>query len=651
MADFSPNDAPQAAPGSPGTPGSSGSTNSDKEATENYLNSSLAFLTFSYRENLYSQLDKLVETGKSLDGLIIDLMQTGFSLPLDALVKFAMYAKKLLNPQGVLLFVKGDGAITLTKDDPAGGLTFNIYDSPFGIFTRYPLLADYACATVSGIDRRRLKGGGSTLANHILSTSIPVLTSDGKQVKGDFTLPAPQNWVMQMVEDYASVESIVRNVESHHQLPSDEALRILQELEAARLIFPVFSRIQFLSNCYHNRKPFRLGRYMVACGILNETQLRELLERQQEEGWGKQQRTFLGLLAVRAGYLNTRELEVLLDDQYLYGGYHRRTEDELPGVSRTVNIETMRDSMIGSLGAIDTAGLLQSLGTAKKTGLLTVEDREKILIVAFVDGKPTHAKMNKLRGYHAMVEFITVWSEGIFVFRDKGLSQEFDENCKITQTLERLLLDSALCQDQVNQIFASLPQGRDSILERVWNFEMVWQQYNGAPIRLMDETTLSREDRSMIAELASLIDGLSTIDEVIKAFDNWPTHKIVKSLYMLIELKLANIQQASLFRPLIVLQKIGAEMQELVGREDNKALLQASLHYVHGDSPAKSRFHVDHEGRISVNLAQMKRDGVPVSAVLLELRRWMEAYLAYCRRQVDSKIVDEIVARVINSST
>lgn len=640
MADFSPDDSSPAASAS----------RRDPEQGESYLNSSLSFLTFSYRENLYGQLDKLVETGKNLDGLIIDLMQTGFSLPLDALVKFAMYAKKLLNPQGVLLFVKGDGAITLTKDDPAGGLTFNIYDSPFGIFTRYPLLADYACATVSGIDRRRLKGGGSTLANHILSTSIPVLTSDGKAVKGDFTLPAPQNWVMQMVEDYASVESIVRNVESHHQLPSDEALRILQELEAARLIFPVFSRIQFLSNCYHNRKPFRLGRYMVACGIVTEAQLQELLERQQEEGWGKQQRTFLGLLAVRAGYINTRELEVLLDDQYLYGGYHRRTEEELPGVSRTVNIETMRDSMIGSLGAIDTAGLLQSLATAKKTGLLTVEDRDKILIVGFVEGKPTHARMNKLFGYNAMVEFLTTWGEGIFVFRDKGISQEFDDNCKIPQSLERILLDSALCQDQVNQIFATLPQGRDSILERVWNFEMLWQQMAGAPLRLMDESLLTGDERLMISDLAAHIDGLSTIDEVIKAFDNWPTHKIIKALNLLIDLKLANIQQASLFRPLTVLQKIGAEMQELVGREDNKNLLHSSLHYVHGDSPAKTRFHIDHEGRVSVNLSQMKRAGVPVSAVLLELRRWMEAYLAYCRRQVDPRVVDEIVARVINNS-
>ena len=92
-------------------------------------------------------------------------MQTGFSVPLDELVKFSLYAKRLLKPQGVLLFVKADGAITLTKDDPGGGLTFNVYDSPFGIFARHPMLADYVCATVSGIDRRRLRGGGISRRN------------------------------------------------------------------------------------------------------------------------------------------------------------------------------------------------------------------------------------------------------------------------------------------------------------------------------------------------------------------------------------------------------------------------------------------------------------------------------------------------------
>ncbi|MBK9143669.1 MAG: DUF4388 domain-containing protein [Candidatus Melainabacteria bacterium] len=616
---------------------------------KDYYGTSQTFLTYSYRENLFAQLDRLVDSGKSIDGLIIDLMQTGFSLPMEALVKFAQYAKRLLRPSGVLLFVKPDGAITLTKDNTSGGLTLNVYDSPFGIFARHPLLADYVCATVSGIDRRRLRGGGSTLATHILYNSIPVLTEAGKGVKDDFTLPAPQNWVLQLVDDYSSVESIVRGLEARSQLPADETLRMLQELESQRFIYPIFARIQFLSNCYHNRKRFRLGRYLVAADIINESQLQELLELQQEEGWGKAQKTYLGLLAVRAGYLNTRELEILLDDQYLYGGYNADRGKGGQKEGRSVNVDSMRDSMIGSLGAIDTGGLLQSLATAKKTGILTVENRDKTFVVSFSDGKATMARMNRLVGFDAVSEFLVTWTEGIFVFKDKASSPELDEECVLESSLDKMMLDSALYQDQLNQILTSLPAGRNTVLERVWNFDVLWRSAQEGTLRYLDDTVVSEADQRQIVELIKCVDGLSTLDEVVRQFDRWPCHKILKAVDVLMSNNLVTVQKASLFRPLTVFQKIAAEIQEVIGKDDNKAILEASLHYVHGDSAASSRFQVDHEGRVSVNLSQVKQSGAPVSAVLLELRRWMEAYLAYCRRQADPKVIDRIVTRIIDT--
>lgn len=620
----------------------------------NLFASSLAYRTYSYRENLFAEFERLVQDGKRFDGLILDLMQTGYSLPLDILIKFHSYAKRLLKPQGVLLFIKADGAITLTKDDPGGGLTFNVYDSPFGIFARYPMLADYVCATVTGIDRRRLRGGGNTLANHILYTSTPVLTGRGHELKNAFELPPPQNWLLQLIDDYSSTEAIARAMEGRHNVPTDETLRLLQELEGEGVIYPIFSRIQFLANCYHNRKPFRLGRYMVAAGILTPSQLEELLELQQEEGWGRNQKTFLGLLAVRKGYINTRELEVLLHDQFIYGGYHKVTEGEDGGQSSASNrkrsIETMRDSMIGSLGAIDCAGLLQSISTAKKTGLLTVENRDQAIVVAFHDGKPTHARLGKLRGYEAVVEFLVTWNEGIFVFRDKGVSQELDDQCVLQQSLDRLLLDSALCQDQVASILKDLPGARSAILERIYNFDERWNELRTWPLKYFDETPVSDSDRENILKIARLIDGLTILDEVIKAFDTWPSHMVLKTVRLLLDNRLVNIQQTSLFRPLTVFQRIVAEMQATIGKEDNKALLDASLHYVHGDSSAAQRFHIDFEGRVSVNLSQVKSSNTPVSVVLLELRRWMEAYLAYARRQVDPQLVDNVVAKVVHGT-
>jgi hypothetical protein len=613
----------------------------------NLITSPLTFRTYSYRENIFAEFEGLIGEGKKFDGLIIDLMQTGFSLPMEMIVKFFNYGKRLLKPEGVMLFVKPDGAITLTKDDPGGGLTLNIYDSPFGIFTRYPMLADYLCATVSGVDRRRLRGGGSTLANHILYTSIPVLTSKGTELKNRFEIPPPQNWLLQLIDDYSSCEAIARLMEARHHVHSDETFALLQELESEGIIFPIFARIQFLANCYHNHKPFRLGRYMVASSIITPSQLEELLEMQQEEGWGRNQKTFLGLLAIRRGYINTRELELLLNDQYLYGGYHKAAEADEMRAEKKRSIETVRDSMIGSLGAIDSAGLLQSISTAKKTGLLTIENRDKTIIVLFSEGKPTHARLGKLSGMEAVTEYLVTWNEGIFVFRDKGMSPEITADCLLNQSLDRMLLDGALYQDQVNTILAQIPEGRNAVLERVWNFDELWIEFSQKDLHYFDETIVAEKEKAKIYQVAKKIDGLTIIDEVINSTDDWTTNKILKSIQLMLDNKLIVSQQTSLFRPLTLFQRVSGEIQALIGKEENKNLLLVSSHYVHGESAAARRFNIDVEGRISVNLNEVKNSGTPVSVVLLELRRWMEAYLAYVRRQVDPQIVDALLSRVV----
>ncbi len=630
--------------------GSEPESGADEALERSHLTYAYSFRTYAFRENLFAEFDRLVDEGKNFDGLIVDLTHTGYSLPLETFIKFHTYARRLLKPQGVLLFVKSDGAITLTRDDPAGGLTFNVYDSVFGIFARYPLLADYVCATISGVDRRRLRGGGSTLANHILYTSIPVLTEKGHRLKDAFELPAPQNWVLQLVDDYSTVEFVSKSMETQYRVPFDETLRILQELESESIIFPIFSRIQFLSNCYHNRKPFRLGRYLVAAGIVTPSQLEELLELQQEEGWGRAQRTMLGLLAVRRGFLNTRELEVLLHDQYLYGGYHKVAEGEDGASGKSLNIETIKDSMIGSLGAIDAAGLLQSLANAGKTGVLTVENRDKAIVVAFVDGKPTHATMNKLKGYDALTEFLVSWNEGIFVFRDKGAAGELDTSCALTRSLDRILLDSALYQDKTREIISALPGGKNCILERVWNFDALWQKASPDKFKSDDREPVTLEDVERFARLAALFDGWTTIDEVVKQAESYPGYQVIRAAQLLLEHGYVRLQQTSLFRPLTVFQRIAAEVEQICGPENNKALLEASLRYVHGSSGAAQRFQVDTDGKVSVNLAQVKKTGSSLSTVLLELRRWMEAYLGHCRREMDAALVNEVVAKVVHGS-
>jgi len=609
------------------------------------------FLTLPFNETVYGGLDRLLEQGNLLDGIIIDLMQIGFSVPLDVLGRLLSYGKKLLEPGGMMILIKSDGAIALTRDDPAGGLVINSYDSPYGAFIRYPAFAEHACQTVSGLDRDRLLDGGGSLAHHILLASIPVLTEKGLTAKHDFNLPVSQNWLMQMIDDYTPVESLQHRMEVKHKLTPQETLIILQELDDQGMIFPIFRRIQFLSSCYQNRKPFRLGHFMVACGILSEPQLQELLEQQQEEGWDEANRTFLGILTVRSGFISMRQLQVLLADQYLYGGYHRLLDQSLPGGSSgIVEVNTVANSMIGSLGAIDPPGLLQSLNTANKTGLLTSENRDRVLLVDFTEGRPSHAKMNELRGFDALCEFITTWSDGIFVFRDGGVSRELNDECRIAGSLDRVLLDSALFGDNMNQILGSLDQGKDTILERVPDFAQAWQGLESHPLSYIDESPVTHEDRLIIARLALQFDGLSTVDEVISSFPEWPAHKIIKAVGVLLESKLLSLQKGSLFKPLAVFQDIVLKIREKIGSERNKVLLHSSLHYAHGDSPARTRFHIDQEGLVSVNMSMLKSSGVSASLVLPELRRWMEAYIAYCKQEINPDAIDSLVTSSIEAA-
>jgi len=144
-----------------------------------------------------------------------------------------------------------------------------------------------------------------------------------------------------------------------------------------------------------------------------------------------------------------------------------------------------------------------------------------------------------------------------------------------------------------------------------------------------------------------LIDSFSSVDEIVKAFDQWPSHKVLKSVYLLMEHNLVSVQTGNLFGPLSVFQKIISDVESHIGRDANKLILQASLHFVHGESSSADRFQVDQNTRISVNMNHMRKAGEPIATVLVELRQWMEAYLAYCRQKVAPETIDAIVSAAV----
>lgn len=623
-------------------------TSREDQETTVPLSVPVAFKTFQLTDDIFSQLETLVSNGQFLDGLVIDVMQLGFSIRLDVMVRLSQYAERLLTERGVLLLIKSDGAIALVKEEPGRGLSYQFYQNPLDIFVRYPRLAEHVCSTIPGLERRRLSAG-SPLANHILHTSIPVLTPRGLRSKNEMPeLPAKLQWLLQMVNDYTPVEVIAWQMEQSYSVAADETLRWLQECERERLIYPLFSRLQFLSTCYRKQQTFRLGRYMVAAGILTENQLKDLLEQQVEQGHGRAEKLYLGLLAIKAGYINTRELEILLADQYLYGGYKEISGEGAVGALQYV--ETMRESMLGTLGAIETPGLLQSIAQAKKTGLLSMEDRGRSALVAFQGGKLTHARLGKLLGTHAVMEVIISWKEGIFIFRDQAKSNDLDESCQVARQLDRLLMDVALAEDQINQIVAILPSGRNTILEQVFNFEAAWNALIRTPLKYFDDTPVAPTELQMLYRLASSFDGLSTVDEVCHHMDEFPSHILLRGTYLLLESGLLTVQQASFFRILSLFQTVVNQVQKSVSPTDNLALLQKSLYYVHGDSSIASRFKINEQTvRIGIDLNEVRKVGIPVSTIISDLKRWMQAYTAYCKKMIGPAPVDAIVNAALSA--
>jgi Domain of unknown function (DUF4388) len=598
--------------------------------------------TFVFDEQIFNHLEEVVSNGQMFDGIVIDLMQMGFAIRLDLMVKLTQYAERLLTEKGVLLLIKADGAITLVKEEPGRGLTYTFFNSPLDIFVRYPRLAEHVYQTVPGMEQQRLSTG-SPLASHILHTSIPVLTPKGQRAKHEMPeLPPKLQWLLQQVDDYTAMEAISWRMQQSYNVPADETLRIVQECEREKLIYPLLARLQFLANCYRKQLTFRLGRYMVAAGVLTESQLKDLLEQQAEQGHGRAEKMYLGLLAIKAGYINTRELEILLADQYLYGGYKHISGEGAVGALKYV--ETMRDSMLGTLGAIETPGLMQSLASAQKTGILSIEDRGKAAIIAFKGGKITHAKLGKMLGPNAVLEIVVSWKEGIFIFRDQGTSDDLDETCAVSSSLDRLLMDGALAEDQINQIYSMLPNGKNTVLELAFNFEAAWNSIIKTQLKYFDQTPVGPRDLQMLFKLAGSFDGLSAVNEVRHHLEEFPIHLVIKGAYLLLETGLVTIQQGSFFRVLSLFQTIVTQMGQHLAPPDNLTLLKKSLYYVHGDSSAASRFKINEQtARISIDLNEVKRSGIPVSTIIADLKKWMQAYTAYCKKMVGPAPVDTIV--------
>jgi hypothetical protein len=209
-------------------------------------------------------------------------------------------------------------------------------------------------------------------------------------------------------------------------------------------------------------------------------------------------------------------------------------------VPRTYRAKKKAAAIGGELGVFDAAGLLQSIATSQKTGVLQVaagsSDGSKNFWMLFENGKPIQARMGKLSGNLAITEFLVTFEEGNFTFQElmnQGSSAKLpklDDQYNVTRSLERCLMDGALAQDNYNAaknvvVSPNLlvrPVERESFVNR-WN---ALGQIEEPP---------SQEEFAAMADIVKRADGQLTLAKIFKDLSPMPTHLMWRSAALLVQ--------------------------------------------------------------------------------------------------------------------
>lgn len=193
----------------------------------------------------------------------------------------------------------------------------------------------------------------------------------------------------------------------------------------------------------------------------------------------------------------------------------------------------------GELGVFDPAALLQSLATAQKTGILTVQAKDgKQLWILFEGGKPVQARLGKFAGSQAIVEFVTTFEEGNFNFQEKVMSgketmtklPKLDDTFNVVKGLERCLMDGALAQDNYNAA-RSVISSADLFIRPVTPVEFAarWQALGQLP------EPPTPEEFNIMSEVVQRADGSTTLQNIFRALDGIPTATLWRSSALLVQ--------------------------------------------------------------------------------------------------------------------
>lgn len=597
-------------------------------------------LALSYGPDMVSELAGLSQAKRLFDVVVVDCTVSGFFFTAQVLIEAAEVAGNLLQVQGAMVFVKADQAVAIVKESAVGSLSFHSFETLAQIYDYSPSLARQIQLSLgqSAGDSET----SSDLSEQILFSSIPILTTFGIKLKAGMESNRRRNYVLSSIDNYTPLSTIAQKLAA--KMSFAELLDELRLCEDTGVIYPLFAKIPFLVHCFRTKIPFKLKEYLLESHLVTQEQLDSLNVTSRNQTTSE--RLSLGALCVAKGFMTSRQLEIALQDQAFYG---QTGESEKVKVLVDSDQKSRVRSFLGHLGSTDPSGLLQSLATNREKGVLSVEHKDRQFRAIFDGGRLLRAKLGKLIGNMAVVEFVSVWKDGIFVFLDRPAPADLsDESCAVTRPIDKLLLDSALATDNINSVLSRLPKGSATILEKLEDGGNLFA--SGALIDPQEGRPLSAEEISIMQRLWKEFDGLASVESTIKKIGDLTTARATSAIGRLLHFQLVKVLTVNLQSPLEQYQLIVQNIAARIGVERSNALLRLSLQASQGYSAKARMFQIGSSGEVGVDLALARAAGLSLSEVLKYMQVWQSSYFEYVSQEIDRTVLREIIQNVYDST-
>jgi hypothetical protein len=583
---------------------------------------------------LVDELHGLLQFNQRYDTIIVDCTLEGFFFPADDLLRVYECASELLNVKGALLFAKPDQVLVLIKETPMSDVSFHTFSSLSQLYDFSASLARQLQA-----DNGRSLDVDTDISDQIIMSTIPVLTKMGIDSKSTGRGSSKRRKVLLAIDNYSSISAVATRLATTHEITIEELKEELRYLEKDQLIFPIFPKVRFLAECLRNGTYITIKDYLVASGLIPKEKLDELL--MKSPSGNPDTRLGIGPLCVNKEYFSSRLLEIIMYELALYGGGSQKPSEELINPAEQLLVQ----SLVGQLGNTDPAGLLQSLSSDRRSGILTVEHLNRQFQCVYDQGRVTHAKLADIRGDNALIEFVATWRVGIFVFIQRDPRPDLiADACKLTRPLDKLLLNAALDHDNQELVWKKLPHGMETPVEKLPDNNSILQQND-----LVNPATgqqFSTHELQVMRKLWQAADGLSPVIAVTHRIGDITATDAASALDSLLLMNLIAIPESNISAALQGFRQIAYAAGERLGAERNSLMLKVSLQSTHGYSTSSRMFIVGSLGEIGIDLGAARSAGFSASQILSRLEDWQVKYVECLCQEIDLDLLKNIVYKV-----